>query len=512
MKAKKVLAVLMASAMIMGTSVTAFAAAPEGNITITSLPAGAENAKLMYVQIITEDRESPIGWTFADDTVEKAFVNAWLDRGADIVVTDEEADQVIKELFAITEHTGEGEGIVYTPNENVKNGDIHSSVELSRALAAVTATEEVTGTTIDPGDMGLYMITASKKGYTFNPMVVYVGPEFNGVTVQAKGSEDQVKKEAEAKDHTVASGDVLDYTVTADYPYYPANATNTKFVISDTIENATFNEDSVSVTINGQPATEGEDYLAPVFDDDKNEMSIQFKYNPTYAGDPVVVTYKATAGNINSDAEVRVKNNAKAETDGKYTIAKVESDSATFTITKVDSSDGTKLLSGAEFTLYVKDENGAKTIKYENEDIKVSVVEAKVTEDGDDPTTKNFTEEEGKVTFFGIDPDKEYYVEETDAPVGYSKLENIWKLKGASSTTSLPTVTYEGEDGNKIPYTVVTTTTTATDYTSLTVENTTLSSLPSTGGIGTTIFTIGGCAIMVTAAGLYFATRKKTEK
>ena len=43
-------------------------------------------------------------------------------------------------------------------------------------------------------------------------------------------------------------------------------------------------------------------------------------------------------------------------------------------------------------------------------------------------------------------------------------------------------------------------------------EDTKLSSLPSTGGIGTTIFTIGGCAIMVTAAGLYFATRKKTEK
>lgn len=44
------------------------------------------------------------------------------------------------------------------------------------------------------------------------------------------------------------------------------------------------------------------------------------------------------------------------------------------------------------------------------------------------------------------------------------------------------------------------------------IVNTTLSALPSTGGIGTTIFTIGGCAIMVTAAGLYFATRKKTEK
>ena len=38
------------------------------------------------------------------------------------------------------------------------------------------------------------------------------------------------------------------------------------------------------------------------------------------------------------------------------------------------------------------------------------------------------------------------------------------------------------------------------------------STLPSTGGIGTTIFTIGGCAIMIVAAGLFFATRRKTQK
>ena len=39
-----------------------------------------------------------------------------------------------------------------------------------------------------------------------------------------------------------------------------------------------------------------------------------------------------------------------------------------------------------------------------------------------------------------------------------------------------------------------------------------LSALPSTGGIGTTIFTIAGCVIMIAAAGLFFASRKKTNK
>ncbi len=44
------------------------------------------------------------------------------------------------------------------------------------------------------------------------------------------------------------------------------------------------------------------------------------------------------------------------------------------------------------------------------------------------------------------------------------------------------------------------------------IPNTKLAALPSTGGIGTTIFTIGGCAIMIVAAGLFFATRRKADK
>lgn len=43
------------------------------------------------------------------------------------------------------------------------------------------------------------------------------------------------------------------------------------------------------------------------------------------------------------------------------------------------------------------------------------------------------------------------------------------------------------------------------------IPNTKLSTLPGTGGIGTTIFTIGGCAIMIAAAALFFAGRRKEK-
>ena len=47
---------------------------------------------------------------------------------------------------------------------------------------------------------------------------------------------------------------------------------------------------------------------------------------------------------------------------------------------------------------------------------------------------------------------------------------------------------------------------------SITIANNKGSSLPSTGGIGTTIFTIGGCLIMIIAAALFFASRRKENK
>ena len=81
----------------------------------------------------------------------------------------------------------------------------------------------------------------------------------------------------------------------------------------------------------------------------------------------------------------------------------------------------------------------------------------------------------------------DYRVTETKAPEGYSI-----NVDGASATIK------ESKDKN------------VTVPTSL--KDTKLSALPSTGGIGTTIFTIAGCLIMVTAAGLFFASRKRTNK
>ena len=80
-----------------------------------------------------------------------------------------------------------------------------------------------------------------------------------------------------------------------------------------------------------------------------------------------------------------------------------------------------------------------------------------------------------------------YWFKETKAPEGYS-------------------INADGTENEKI-----TENNTAHVPMRTSLKDTKLSSLPSTGGIGTTIFTIAGCVIMIAAAGLFFASRKKSD-
>ncbi len=126
-----------------------------------------------------------------------------------------------------------------------------------------------------------------------------------------------------------------------------------------------------------------------------------------------------------------------------------------------------------------------------------------------------------------------YYLKETKAPTGYSlnahvfeiaieatyheesnKLTGVeagqlksWKITIDGKTTNEFTVSH---DGGTVK--VYTNEKEENGMNTSTVPNTKIASLPSTGGIGTTIFTFGGCAIMILAAALYFISRRKSAR
>lgn len=485
-------------AMILGMSLTAFAA-PAGKITVDV----DEGATVKYAKIVEEDRTSVYGWDFTD-AAKQAFVNAWMDRDAGTAVTDADRDTVIAALIALGKLEDVNNKFAQAGDVNDKtNGDKFATALQAVADLATNEFDASTGidVTTTGNGIGLYLITASQTGYTYIPMAAYVGTTFTGVEVEAKGAKDQIEKTTE-DGQSAMTGDIINYTVTVEYPYYPADATSTKFVVSDTLQNATFVADSLKVADNtGATLAADTDYTVNAYANTDN-MVITFKYNNDKAGDVLTITYQAKVGDLTDGAQV--SNSAKSDTENGYTIADVISDSATFKVIKTDdNTENPVKLAGAVFTLYVEDKNGDITLTYkEGEETKQAKVKEVIASE---PTDSN-----GETVFKGLDVDQTYYVKETTAPEGYTVNDTVYKLEGASKDSSVTSTS--GTDDNNVPYTKTTTTVIVTDYNNQKVTDTKISSLPSTGGMGTTIFTIGGCVIMIAAAGLYFASRRKENK
>lgn len=518
MKAKKVLAMLMASAMIMGTTVTAFAA-DTTTITITN-PSGVDAGTTItykYVQIVEPDQESTIGWKFSGTDLDEDGTNDF----AEEFITAYEVDSEEKALSALIADYKEGEN----PNSNAETGTIHSSTDLGEALTALRsyAKDLVTGNVIEAQSAGLYLIIAEAEGYTFTPMLAYVEDSASGTLVPtevtAKGSKDQIKKDVDEDSQSVSAGDTVTYTANVEYPFIGADIENPKFEITDTLTNATFvkaeseEQDIIDQSITiwvGRTVLSTDEYDV-TFSDDNATMNIAFKYDSKYAGQDVVITYQATVSEGVDSTNNPLRNQIDSTTNSGTTGYEVIAYPTTVTVTKVDQNNSETKLDGAEITIY------EEVADYDPSTPNPNVVELKVvdedaiSEDGSIVTETKYgkkietliTDEAGEVTFDGLDAQKTYFIKETKAPEGYSLNDYAYQLSGSVTTGSAQ----EDSDGDGYDEYVYR----STPFDPETIQDTKLADLPSTGGIGTTIFTIGGCAIMVTAAGLYFATRKKEQ-
>lgn len=189
------------------------------------------------------------------------------------------------------------------------------------------------------------------------------------------------------------------------------------------------------------------------------------------------------------------------------------------------------VLKDAEFTLYTVNPD---TFKPTDDDKLEDHIYTNVIH----PTGIIASAENGQLPIRGLaagttDKPAKYYLKETKAPTGYSLNAHVfeiaieatyheesnkdtgveagqlksWKITIDGKTTNEFTVSHDGgtvkvyTNGNE-----------ENGMNTSTVPNTKIASLPSTGGIGTTIFTFGGCAIMILAAALYFISRRKSAR
>lgn len=482
-KFKKIFAVLLTLAMVMGMSMTTFAAGKTATINLSGGKV-LEGAAIQYVQIVEPDTKSTIGWKFSHDDFATAFKTAFK------VKTNEEA---LNKVIALQADT------------NAANGTINSSEELGKALAALqnkaTSTTGVANSKITGLDSaGLYLITATKTGYTYMPMMAYIADSGSGNLVDAsvtvKGSENIVTKDIDdADDQSVSEGDEVEYTATVQYPYYSPEVIAKTFTATDTLTNGTFKENSLVITVAGEqnPLVADTDYTVNAYAGTTG-LSIDFgaNYNANYAGKTVTIKYTAIVGAGDENVTNNISTNF--DTDGDSVIvAKVS-----VKVTKLD--DDSAVLGGATFTLYEVSETEVtgyteKTDANVMENGSLTQKTIWIKEVGTPLVTPTEGDNKGIVTFTGLDAQKKYCVKETNAPLGYTVNDRYYKLEGAAKTS---------QDTSKVYI--------FNNFNDITVDDVKVSALPSTGGIGTTIFTIGGCLIMIVAAGLFFANRKKSNK
>ena len=138
-------------------------------------------------------------------------------------------------------------------------------------------------------------------------------------------------------------------------------------------------------------------------------------------------------------------------------------------------------MTGAKFSVK-KDDNVLEFVELED-GVYTLYTEDTVIPDGKVKVTDVTVGADGKVVLKGLGAGV-YEITETLAPEGYS------------INTNIPNATI---------------TKGSTENVQIDVPDSKLSALPGTGGIGTTIFTIGGCLIMIAAAALFFANRKKQQ-
>jgi fimbrial isopeptide formation D2 family protein/LPXTG-motif cell wall-anchored protein len=333
-----------------------------------------------------------------------------------------------------------------------------------RAANANTATSPE----LDPG----YYVIKSSLGS------VIAAQTLNTVTINEKN--EYVTLEKDVVDPIIEIGQQAEYQLKIKIPANPADK---DLLVYDHMHEGLTLVNNIKVT----GTKTGADIADLTFSEDTYTQNKTEKYNyyvttitkanvKANAGQTIILTYKAI---VNEKAIVYVDEPNKAHLeydDHSFSTPEDEEKVKTlaFKLRKIDGQTKADL-TGAEFSLWTAAENGDQValVKVEDGKYRVATAAEKNAEG-----FKSAIIEAGNPQIDGLD-DKAYYVQEDKAPAGYNK------LTARISVTPDNTAVVEHD-----------------------VENNQGTELPSTGGIGTTIFYVVGGLLLVGAAIILVARRK----
>ena len=329
-------------------------------------------------------------------------------------------------------------------------------------------------------DLGYYLVDSSLGALcglnTTNP----------DATIKEKNEKPEIKKEVQTSagdwgsENNAKIGDIVEYKVEIKV----ADGAQ-KYTVTDTMSKGlTFNNSSLKVTANDAVTT---DYTLT-----STTNGFTLELPETYVstltkGTTIIVTYNAT---LNKDAVIDGDGNANevklSYGNHQNTVpSKVTTKSYQFDLVKVDGTTN-KLLDGAEFELA----DGETKLSF----VKDTAGNYRVAMTGEDGATTTITVKGGKVNIYGL-AGKTYTLTETKAPGGYNKLvtpETVNLTEGSKAHATFDADVYK--DGGVV------------------VENNAGTVLPSTGGMGTTLFYVLGSALVLGAVVLLVTKKRMSTK
>ena len=311
--------------------------------------------------------------------------------------------------------------------------------------------------------------------------------------------QDKTQKDEDADDYgdeavDVAVGDVINYKVTVTIPA-TAKVGDQILVWDKASTGLSYVDNSVTVSENTGNATVADptsgvdsswtwSKLITVTDGSQGK-DVVFSFDMTVTSDALVDTDKENESGIKYGRDGSWNYESKPD--------EVEFKTYFAGIHKIDG-DTDADLEGVEFTL--KEAGNEFTVKKDGDYY--------IPATGEGASSTVVTDSQGRIMIRGLDKDKTYTLTETKTLDGYNML-------ASDVTLSLyeDTITKTDTEGT-------TTTTTSFDPTKTNekwgeVENNKGAVLPSTGGIGTTIFYVVG-SIMVVAAGVLLITKKRMSR
>ena len=466
---KKLFAALLAAALVLAMAVPAFAEtnATKGSIKIDHTVSGETYTIYRMFKLDSYNAESN---TYSY-TVESAWENFFktgagkdyidLTNGHPTWTAADENDSTTVAAFA------------------------KAALDWAKVKGITGTAETATGNTVTFSnlDLGYYLVDSSLGALcglnTTNP----------DATITEKNGQPTIEKQVKNGDtwgttNDAKIGDTVEYKVEIKI----ADGAQT-YTVTDTMSKGlTFNSVSLKVAANGTTAAASDYTLTPT--ENGFTLVLPESYVSTLTkGTTIIVTYNAT---LNKDAVIDGDGNTNevklSYGNQQNTVpSKVTTKSYQFDLVKVDGTTN-KLLDGAEFKLYTA-KDGGEPIKF------VAVEGGYRVANGDETGAVDTIKVNGKVHISGLDK-VNYWLDETHAPAGYNKLTEHQevKLSEGSQNATLETGATTWAEGNG----------------GVVVKNNAGTVLPSTGGMGTTLFYVIGGGLMV-AAVVLLVTKKRME-